>query len=96
MVNFRGIFFQDRWTVHVLGGGKGKGGIHSEEPLESKYDANSNWGEVWSEWNSEEGGQVTGWTAAPFLAVPWLPRVSIESWSHCLPHSLFLCRVPFF
>lgn len=38
-------------------GWEGKeGGVHSEELSESKYDANSNWGEVRSEWYLEEAG----------------------------------------
>lgn len=35
--------------------GKG-GGVLSEEPLESKYDANSNYCEFWSEEHLEEVG----------------------------------------
>ena len=58
MVNFGGLFLQERCIVYVLGGGgEGRGGsVHSEEPLESKYDANSDLGEVQSEWCLGEVG----------------------------------------
>ena len=38
------------------GGGRAWGSVHSEEPLESKYDANSDLGEVQSEWCLGEVG----------------------------------------
>lgn len=55
MINFGGLFFQDRWTMYVLEGGKGKGVVFIQKsPPESKYNANSNRGEVWSERYLEE------------------------------------------
>lgn len=77
--------------------GREQGGVLSEQLLESKYDANSDWGEVWSECIWEKRGVTkTRWTAAPFLAVPQVPRFSIESWSHCLPPLSFSVSGAFF
>lgn len=79
-------------------GGKGVGGsVHSEEPLESKYDATSDLGEVLSGgvWEKREL-RTTRWAAAPFLAASLAPRFSIESWSHCLPPLSFSVSGAFF
>lgn len=47
MINFGGSFLSGQVENVCARGWEGKGGgVHSEEPLESKYDANSNWGEV--------------------------------------------------
>lgn len=79
------------------GVGRDRGSVHSEEPLESKYDANSNGvrsglSGVWKKW----GVKMTRWPAAPFLAEPGVPRFSIESWSHCLPLLSFSVSGTFF
>lgn len=78
-------------------GWEGKGSsVHSEGPLESKY-ANSNWAEILPESCLEEAGvKVTRWPAAPFLALPGCQGFSQSPGLIVFPHSLFLCRVPFF
>lgn len=40
MVPVGGLSFRERWNGFVLEGGKGVGGVHSEESLGSKYGAN--------------------------------------------------------
>lgn len=57
MINFGGLFFSGQVDYVCARGWEGKGGgVHSEEPSGSKYDADSNWGEVWSELYLEEAG----------------------------------------
>ena len=45
---------------------------------------------------AKRGVTTTRWAAAPCLAVPQVPRFSIESWSHCLPPLSFSVLGAFF
>lgn len=64
--------FLSGWTMCVLvGGGQGRGGAHQEEPLESKYDANSNGVRSVLRASWEGTGRSEDRVAAPpFLARP--------------------------
>ena len=66
-----GVFSFRTDGICIARGWEGKGGgVLSEEPLESKYDAHSNW--VRSDLiviGKKRGVKMTRWTAPPFLAV---------------------------
>lgn len=79
--------------------GREHGQCYSEEPLGSKYDINSAWGGVRSNWSSvskQRGITRAWWTADPSLAAPRVSRFSIESCSHCLPTFSFCVGCLFF
>lgn len=76
--------------------GRAWGQCSFREPLESKYDANSDLGEVRSGGGLEKRGFRTTSGLAPCLAARGAKGFSIESWSHCLPPLSFSVLGAFF
>lgn len=75
--------------MHLLEGGREGWQHSSEEPWEVSMSLILS-SEVWSEWYLEGMGSCHDWWLSPQARVP------IESWSHCLSHSLSVLGAFFF